>query len=455
MAYFNVFHQAVNGYVVIASIMGLFVGLMVSVKYQWGLYILFLMGIFMFYIQRLIQVSFPFGIFFDLLIAVAFLSMVLNNNHKKDWSVFMNWVTYAYLILMAFYLVQFFNPSGSFKAWLVSLRTHTLFLLYMLFFQAFASMNALRKITIFWLSLALLVALYGIYQEVFGLTEFEWYWIYKVPERFKLYFIWGNMRKFSFLSDPSSYGIFLAFSSLSCITLAAMLQKWSLKVLFGIAAMVMIIAMSYSGTRTAYATVAIGVAFFIFLTLRSRKTMIFAAVLVIGGAAVMFGPFYNWQIERIRSAFQPSDDPSMNVRDEKRLSNQPYILSHPIGGGVFTTAGNGSEYAPGHRFAGFDPDSGYLETALEMGYIGLIILLVFISAVVIRGINNYFSIRDPLLRMGVLTYLVPFFAVSIAHFAQNAMFSKPINIVVIMTVALMSRAPQLDDGKFTKMKNDV
>lgn len=444
VAYLNVFSPGVNGFVVLAGIIGLFAALLVSVKYQYGIYLLMLMGTFMFYVQRLIQTSFPFGIFYDLLVVMTFVALIASRKNKLDWTGFKNGITFTFAILIVLHLVQVLNPAGSFTAWLVSLRNNTAFLLYIVFFHAFFSLEALKKITVFWLVLALLVALYGIYQEVFGLTEFELYWVHKVPERYKLYYIWGNMRKFSFLSDPSSYGIFLAFSGLSCLTLSAMLKDWRWKVLFFISAVTMLVAMSYSGTRTAYATIAAGIALFIFLTIRSRNTMIFATFLVVGGCILMFGPFYNWQVERIRSAFQPSEDASMAVRDVKRISNQAYIQSHPIGGGVFTTAGNGSEYARGHKFAGFDPDSGYLEIALEQGYVGLFLQLVFIAAVVIRGINSYFSIRDPMLRVAVLTYLIPFFALSIAHFAQNALYSKPVIVMVLMALAVMARAPVLD-----------
>lgn len=453
VAYLNVFNPSFNGVVVLASIISLLFAVMVAVKYEYSIYFLFLLGTFMFYIKRIIDISFPLGVFFDVLIVLGFGAMLLNKKNKLDWSGFMNWITITYLLLIALHLIQFVNPAGAFKAWLVSLRTLTIFLLYIIFFHLFSSLKMLRQVTVFWLGLAMLVALYGIYQEVFGLTEFEWYWVYKEPERYKLYYIWGNMRKFSFLSDPSAYGIFLAFSGLSCLTLSALLKQWPVKILLFVSAIVMFVAMSYSGTRTAYATVAVGIALFIFMTLRSRKTMLFAVALVMGFLFVMFGPFYSWQIERIRSAFQPSDDASMNVRDQKRISNQPYIQAHPIGGGIYTTSFNGSVYAPGHKFAGFDPDSGYLETALETGYVGLFLQLIFIAAVVITGINNYFSIKDPLIRTGILMYLIPFFALSVAHFAQNALFPKPVVIMVIMAVAFMARASQLEKAEEARQKD--
>jgi hypothetical protein len=212
----------------------------------------------------------------------------------------------------------------------------------------------------------------------------------------------------------------------------------------------MFLSMSYSGTRTAMAMVAVGIAFFICMTLQNKKTIIAAGALVFLGAVVLLGPFYGGTVNRIRSTFSPSDDASMAVRDNKRVRLQEYVLSHPIGGGLATTGANGKKYSPGHYLAGgWDPDSGYLLTALEMGWIGLIIFQVFFFIVVYRGIQNYFVLDDPLLKTINLTYIVPFFALSVAHFTQDAMFQKPINIIVIVTYAVVIRIPSFQKKLFS------
>jgi putative inorganic carbon (hco3(-)) transporter len=55
----------------------------------------------------------------------------------------------------------------------------------------------------------------------------------------------------------------------------------------------------------------------------------------------------------------------------------------------------------------------------------------------IKGINNYFAINDPLLKTMNLVYLVPIMALSVAHFTQDAMFTKPMNLVVIAAYAVI------------------
>jgi hypothetical protein len=135
----------------------------------------------------------------------------------------------------------------------------------------------------------------------------------------------------------------------------------------------------------------------------------------------------------------------MEVRDRKRVRLQEYILAHPIGGGLYTTGANGTRYSSGHELAqGWDADSGYLYIGLELGWIGLILFMVFFFLVMLKGINNYFFIHDPLIRVLNLTFLVPVMALSVAHFTQDAMFTKPMNLVVIASYAIFIRIPSFE-----------
>ena len=173
-------------------------------------------------------------------------------------------------------------------------------------------------------------------------------------------------------------------------------------------------------------------------------------VLVFIGLILLFGPFYGGTMSRLRSTFKASEDPSMAVRDFKRLQFQEYIQTHPIGGGLYTVGHNGERYSKGHELAGkWDPDSGYLLTALETGWIGLLIFQGLFCAVLILGINNFFSMQDPVLRTYILVYIVPFMALSVAHFTQDAMFSKPTNVIIYATYALVIKIATLEKKLFS------
>jgi putative inorganic carbon (HCO3(-)) transporter len=432
--------------IVVIGLLGVFVAGIILYDYRVGFYLLFAFGVFMFYIDRIIASPIPQGVVYDALAALTFIALFVNGKDKRDWTFFKNPITITFAVITTYQLLQLFNPYAvSPIGWLVSMRNNTSFLLYVVCFQLFNTLKDVKRFTAVWVTLAMIVALYGIYQELAGLTDFEMRWMHSVPERIQLYIIWGKLRKFSMLSDPSAFGLFMAFTGLACLVLALGPFKAGYRLLFLGCAIASLVSMSYSGTRTAFAMVAVGVVFFILLTIRNRTTMIAAFATVFFTVIIIFGPFYGGTVNRIRSTFNPKEDPSMSVRDVKRIRLQEYVLKHPIGGGLYTTGQMGVRYSKGHELAGgWDPDSGYLLIALELGWIGLIIFQVFFFLVMLKGINNYFALNNPLLRTLTLMYLVPFLALSVAHFTQDAMFQKPINLIVVATYALVIKLPTFE-----------
>jgi putative inorganic carbon (HCO3(-)) transporter len=434
--------QAAAAPAIVITCIGVMALVAVMMDYRIGFYLVFLMGMFMFYIDRIARISFPMGTVYDGLIGLVFIAMLLSNR-RKDWTSFQNPVTIAFGVIICYQLLQFFNPnSGSVIAWLVSLRGNTSFLIYVTCFVLFSSLREVKRFTAVWIAVAVVVALYAYYQEIFGLTDFEWEWMYAKPERINLYLIWGDLRKFSFLSDPSSFGIFTAGSALACLPL--MLGPFSLvkRIGFGFLMVLILVAMSFSGTRTAIAMVVVGIAFFMIITLWKKEILIGSVAIAILGAGMLFGPFYGGTMNRIRSTFNASEDPSMAVRDVKRIRLQEYVRENPIGGGLNTVGHNGEKYAPNHPLAGpWDTDSGYLTIALESGWVGLIIFQALFFLTMLEGIKGYFATDDPVLKTYMLVYITPFLAVSVAHFTQDAMFMKPVNMLIYVTYALVIKIP--------------
>lgn len=437
-------------YLVLLITIGVVLTAAVIRNYRLGFYFIFVMGVFMFYIDRRTGIEFPLGTVYDALIGLTFFSLFLDNRNN-DWSAFKNPVTITFVILIAYQVLQLFNPNAtSAFAWLVSLRNNSSFLLYVIAFQVFSSFKNVRWFTIIWMVVAFLVAVYGIKQKIFGLTAADMEWLNAVPERIKLYINWGELRVFSFMNDPSSYGLFTAMSALAALVLALGPFKVTVRLASGLLTIVLLLAMSYSGTRTALAMVAVGVVFYIIIMLHNRKTLFASGVIVFIGLALLFGPFYGGTMSRLRSTFNASEDPSMAVRDYKRLRFQEYIQTHPIGGGLNSVGNIGYRYSPGHPLAGeWEPDSGYLLTALESGWIGLIIFQSLFFMVLLTGINNFFAMDDPVLKTYMLVYIVPFMALSVAHFTQDAMFTKPMNVIVYATYALVFKIPALQKKLFS------
>lgn len=443
------------GLAVVGGILGVILVWVTMANFRWGFIIVFLLGVFMFYLNRIYLSPIPLGIVYDALLGLVFISLIFTKEKNRvPWNSVLNGTTYWFIILTSYLLLQALNPNAvSIKGWVMSLRGNITIVLYVVSLHFIARRQDVRLFTKFWLITGFLVGLYGVYQEVFGLTSFEWDWIYDAPKRFKLYFIWNHMRKFSFLSDPSSYGMYTAASGLSFLVLAMGPFKAPWRIAFALSAVMIFVAMSFSGTRTAYAVVVAGVVFYLLLTIRTRRTMIIGGAVVLMGLAILFGPFHGGTINRIRSTFTPSEDASMGVRDQTRTRMQPYVRTHPIGGGPMTTGPAGSMYSPGHELAGdWDPDSGYLAVALETGWIGLILFMGLIVSVCLKGISAYYALKSQENKAYLLSYLVPFFALSVAHFTQDAILQRSIVLIVMFTYALVERIGAIDGASTQNTK---
>lgn len=419
----------VLGIVAIAGFIGVTVATICMLNTKLGFFISIFVSFFIFFVNRMVQDRLPVGLAVDLLIAVTFLGIYFQKTLQKEryWQFSRNPITYIYFLYLGFLVVQLFNPyMFSIAGWIFSFRKFLNFV--MIYFIALHVINSLEDVRSYfkvWLGLAVITALYGIFQHFFGLLGFEHQWLYSDIGRIKLYVQAGVLRNFSFLSDPTAFGITMAFSLVFAIVLAAGSVSNKQRIILLATAVLLALGLGYSGTRTAYAMVPVGLVLYILMTITSRKTLAFAIMGAITFIVIMFGPFYNSTIQRVRSAFEFSDDGSFNVREENRHYIQPYILSHPIGGGVSTSGLLGEQYNPGHSLAGFPPDSGYLKNAIETGWIGLALNCLVYFVVMQTSISGYYRSRNPEIRSYYAAAIASLYSMIVAHYAQVAIGQLP------------------------------
>jgi cell division protein FtsW (lipid II flippase) len=272
--------------------------------------------------------------------------------------------------------------------------------------------------------------------------------LYADETRFAIYSLDnGDFRKFSTLNDPAEYGILMAISALLALVVTARVPgSFSKKAKFAIAIVFIVIGMAYSGTRTATAILVIGVAFYILLTLDNWKTLAFAIFGLFAFLFLMFAPIYgNMTINRMRSAFKFKQDASYEVRNVNRASVQPYIKSHPLGGGLMTTGVMSLKYNPGHPLAGFPPDSGLLKYALETGWVGLILLCTLYFIILQQGAHAFYRAREPEHKAFILAALVGLFANIIAQYSQVAIGATPELFFFYPAIAIIVKLSKLEN----------
>lgn len=447
-----------GGVVVIVGVIAIPVVLYSLKNFQFGYFLLIFFTTFMSFINRIVG-GVPFGVLVDMLLYLMLALIIVEQifstspNKAKDFSL-KNPISIAVFVWTAYLLLQIFNIDGTVAGYLFGLRN--ILRLVIAFIIAQRVFNTLRSIHNFislFLIVGLIIALYGIYQEVIGLPGFDLRWATETEERINLLFIQGKWRKWSVLSDPAIFGLFMAFGSIIAFMLAIGPFKLRKKILYFVAGFLMLVAMFFSGTRTAYVMLPIAGILNVILNITKVRTLIFACAAALVFIVIYFGPFYSKPIVRFRSAFNPSEDASMNLRDYNRQRIQPYIYAHPFGGGLTTTGAYGERFSPGHPLAGFPPDSGFMKTLLEAGWVGLLVELAFYFTILAVGINNYYNSRDPIIKSYYGALIVSFFSLTIALYAKQNVEQFPLNLILYGIFVLMFKMKQLENKKSSVKSN--
>ena len=443
------------GAILLGGILGIPIGLVCLFNTKLGVIIIIVVSSFIFILPRVTGLyDTPFGSVPDILILFVFCGLFIDRQNRfKEVTAYRSPIMYVVLLWICYLFIQGLNPNSlSISAWLLSIRgIITYALIYFIFIRLFDSFRDVKYFTLCWLSIAFLAALYAFYQEFAGLPDYDLNWVRRSPKSIGLNFIRGRWRKWSFLSDPATFGMFMSFAGIFSIVLAVEMKNLKERLILFALSFIFLIAMTYSGTRTATAMTVAGIALYGALTIYRRSTIVLGAVTLFVVVAIVFVPYYgSATINSVRSTFTPSDDASFNVRVANKERIQPYLRSHPIGGGINTTGALGETLAPTHPLAGFPPDSYYLSIALETGWIGLGICLSVFFVVLLVGITNYNRCNDPKVKTMYAAYIASFFALTVAGYAQESITQLPMRFAFYACFALMDRLQYFDHTSYPK-----
>ncbi|WP_407430982.1 O-antigen ligase family protein [Arcticibacter sp.] len=388
--------------------------------------------------------SFPLGTVMDGIQALLILGFFISQKQKPDWSLFKQPVGIIILIWVGYNILQLGNPAAESRmAWVYTIRAVAVItLMYFIFSHNIRTVSFLKIILKIWLALALFGALYAFKQEYIGFSTSELKTL-EDPRVRALYFINGHWRKFSIFSDPVAFSYNMVAAALFCITMLFSHLKRPKKIILAVMALIFLQAMLFSGTRGAYVLVPAGLLLLIVLKL-NKNMMIFSLVAAACMVLLIFTPTSSPSIKRFQSAFRPSEDASFNVRKQNQKRIQPYIQTHPFGGGLGATGVWGTRFSPNSFLANFPPDSGYVRVAVETGSVGLLLICTLMVVILITGINSFFSIKDPELRSYCLAMSVIIFAYAIGNYPQEAIVQFPSNIYFYLFAALITVTKRLD-----------
>lgn len=414
---------------------------------RFGIIVLLVLAYMLFLLGRL-GVPGPLGVAADLIEGGLMLGTLISLRRHNDWELLKGPVSTMVLIWIAYNLLQVGNPSAvSRLAWVYTVRTVAIVMLsYFVFLYNIRSVGFIRMIFKLWLIMSFFGALYGIKQELIGFSDAEEAYLHSDPEIAGLLFIAGHWRKFSIFSDPVAFAYNMNMAAIFCFALIAgkfpMWKKAILVIMVG----VFLVSMLYSGTRAANVLVPAAMLLFAIINY-NKKVLAFSCAAAVFLLLLINIPTGDPNLLRFQTAFRPNEDASYKLRKFNQNRIKPYIYSHPFGFGLGATGGWGKRFGDGSVVSQFQPDSGYIRTAVELGPVGLIIFCTLMFTIMRTGINNFYRIKDPELKTYCMGILLVVFAYNIANFPQEALVQFPSNVFFSMHMALLTVLYRLDKQK--------
>lgn len=423
----------------------LFIAMVCITNTEAGLYIIMAYSFFISFIDRLLfNDAIPEGVPADLLVLITFGGLAF---HKEKLSTLFsdftkNTIIIIFLILYIYTAMQLFNPSGNFlTGWFQAVRkVVSTFLILFIAYNVFADRRAIYRFIKYLFVLASIVAVYACIQEVHGFFNFEMNWLSADEKRYRMTFVNGGARRMSTFPDALSLSIVMSMCAVFFTGYLTGVKKMQHKILLGCGVLFMVLAMSFSLTRTANVMLMGGLFVFLLITFDKPLSRIVAFTGLFAFLFVLYVPFGHVHMHQFRQTFKgATKDASYIVREVNRKRIQPYIYSHPIGGGLNTTGHEGRKNNPGHPLAGFPPDSGYLKKALELGWIGFALLLILYFTILKTAIRGYFITASPQKKVLYAACAGSFFALYMGDFAQEAIGQITDVVVYFPLIAMVLR----------------
>jgi putative inorganic carbon (HCO3(-)) transporter len=406
-----------------------------------GFYITTVAAFLAFHPGRFLDRAIPISTGIEVLVLLVYLGANWKKRGlKKENTLWHAPVSIAFLCYAIFFGIEFFNPQmDSVAGYILYARRFLMFIL--IYVSAYQLLDSRKKVKFFfefWIVAAFITAFYGCFQQWFGLLPFEMRAILSDPHEYKLLLQGGMLRKFSILSDPVSFGILSGAMSLFTLILAIHEKGKRKRYVFGFMFLILFLGMMYSGTRTTIIILPCGIALYSLMTIENKRTLLVIFSFLVIGTMVLFAPIDSPALNRLRSGLN-TKEASLDVRDMNRKYIQPYIHYHPIGGGIATSGVHGVEYNPNHPLAGFPPDSGLLKYAIETGWVGYLLIMLFYLVIIIQGISYYFQSRDPEARLYILALTATYFSIIVSEYGQVAVGQIPGVIFFYSGLAVLKR----------------
>ena len=338
-----------------------------------GMYLVLVMSFILPILGRYFPSSLPYGLSIDIVLIASLLLLFVKHYREVKVERLKHPLFLLSLVWMIYIILEIFNPLAySFAAWFYSMRGIALYqlLIFALLFLTFETKEDLKPFMYLWLAFSVLGLLWGMKQQMFGVSAAEQRWLDEGGAITHVLF--GKLRVFSYYFDAGTFGAAMGQISLICGILV-MNKEFTLrrKVILGVLCLLFFYGLMISGTRGALAVPGAGAIAYLLLTKNIRILVPGILVLILAFSFLKFTNIgqSNYEINRLRTALDPNDA-SLQVRIRNRARLTEYLDGKPFGGGIGTTGSWGNRFSPGTWLAEFEPDGLYTRLRAEGGIVG-------------------------------------------------------------------------------------
>uniref|UniRef100_UPI0040489245 O-antigen ligase family protein n=3 Tax=Roseivirga sp. TaxID=1964215 RepID=UPI0040489245 len=403
-----------------------------------GLWMSLIMGFLTSGISR--YVAAPWGLTLDILMALSWLSVMLNSGVRVKWKFLNNDIVIFSTFWFGYLLLEVINPAGNgIVAWFYAMRGIG-------FYQAlsipliFLLFRKERDFKIF-LNLLIILSLagvaWGFKQQILGVdaAEYRWLWDELHHEEHVLH---GVLRVFSFYSDAGQFGASQAMMALLMGILATGPFKFSTRIFYGVCAILFFLGFAISGTRGALAVPLFGGVAYLIATKNFKILMAGLSGIVLVFCILKYTFLFQGveQVRRMRTALDPNNK-SLSVRLDNQRTFARYLSNKPFGAGVGTAGFWGARFNPNSLMAATPTDSWYVKIWAETGIVGLAIHLSFLGFVIGKGAHMTMALKDKKRKTYALALFACIVGVLFSSYGNQVFGQMPTGMIMNMAIPFL------------------
>ncbi|WP_248475229.1 O-antigen ligase family protein [Spirosoma liriopis] len=424
--------------------------LLILLEPRFGLFV-YLQLVFIVGFSRFLPASIPVGVSVDGLLFLILFSLFINGQ-RMEWRRLRSPAFALIGIWFLYTVIELFNPEAPYRpAWFLHVRAFSLhwFLVSIMVLVIPITRNDVKIMVNSWLSWSFLAALWAFKQQYIGLTTNEQIWL--DSGNAATHILFGQLRCFSFYSDAAQFGAEMAGATLVAITRVFEEKSIKYKAFFAVLALVYFWGYAVSGTRSALFVLIAGFPFYLLLK-RDIPKLIAGVVLAVPLFLLLMYTSVgssNYQVQRMRSALTPMNDPSFILRLQNQAKMRTYLQDLPFGAGIGTSTDGGARFSPWHWAAHIAPDSWFVELWMETGRVGVTLYIMMLVGLVLVGIYQVWQLKDPWMVKIMYGFLAEFVGIALMGYSNPVLGQFPTNGVIYISTMLIATCYRWDTRSAT------